>query len=155
MPRLFAITGLLAVITGLALAWPMLRAAAQYQVVRGRVLDVLTQPTVDGRVRMSVAYEFTPPGRREVWLSYRTSDWRLEPGDDAVVDPATAELWQRSLPGRVVPVYVAVNDGGDSAFMVADPRRLGRLKAEHGIPLALMGLLLWLFGYWARLRRKG
>ena len=82
----------------------MLRAASQYQVVRGRVLDVLTQPTADGRVRMSVAYEFSAPGRHEVQLSYRTSDWRLEPGDDAVVDAATAELWQHSLPGRVVPV---------------------------------------------------
>ena len=48
-----------------------------------------------------------------------------------------------------------MNDAGDSAFMVADPRRLGRLKAEHGIPLALIGLLLWILGYLARLRRKG
>jgi hypothetical protein len=155
VPRLFAITGLLAVLAGLALAWPLLRAAAQYQIVRGRVLDVLTQPTTDGRVRMAVAYEFTPPGRREVLLSYRTSDWRLAPGDDPVVDPATADLWQRTLPGRIVPVYVDVNAGADSAFMVADPRRLGRLKAEHGIPLTLMGLLLWIVGYWTRLRRKG
>jgi hypothetical protein len=155
VPRLFAIAGLVALIAGLALGWPMLRAHLQYQTVRGRVLDVLTQPAPDGRVRVSIAYEFSPPGRREVRLSYRTSDWRLQPGDEVLVDATTAELWQRSLPGRNVPVYVDVNDGGDSAFMVADPSRLGRIEAEHGMQLVMVGLLLWIFGYWARLRRKG
>lgn len=138
---------------GLVVAWPLVRAAVSFKPVRGEILDVITTPADDGRLRVAIAYEYPLPTRGERAIGYRLTDERLHPVDDPVVDAAYADAL-RGLTGRRVRVYYDVNQPLDTAFMLSPVSTDGGLRAEHGALMLMAGVALSLIGQLGRLRRE-
>lgn len=154
MIRLLIIASLLLMTTGLAIAWPLVRAAISFKPVRGQIIDVINLPAADDRVRIAIAYEYPLPQRGERALGYTLSDERLHPIDDPVVDRALAERLTRKLPGRAVRVYYDVNHPLDTAFMLSpvDSGWATGLRAEHGVLMVLVGVAFGILAQLARAR---
>ena len=153
MARLLIILSLIIATTGLAIAWPLVRAALEFRPVRGEILDVITTFAEDGRLRVAIAYEYPLPTRGEHAIGYTLTDERLQTVPDPVVDAAQANALLRTLPGRKVRVYYDVNHPLDTAFMLSPVSAGGGLRAEHGALMVLVGLALGILGQLARLRR--
>lgn len=153
MARPLIIISLILSVTGLVIAWPLVRAALEFRPVRGEILDVITTPADDGHVRVAIAYEYPLPTRGERAIGYTLTDERLQPVPDPVMDAAQANALLRALPGRAVRVYYDVNHPLDTAFMLSPVNAGGGLRAEHGALMVLVGLALGILGQLARLRR--
>lgn len=154
MIRLLTMVSVLFLATGIAIAWPLVRAALEFKPVRGQILDVINLPADGDRVRIAIAYEYPLPQRGERALGYTIADERLHPIDDLVVDRDLAERLTRKLPGRAVRVYYDVNHPLDSAFMLSpvDTGWSSGLRAEHGVLLVLIGVACGIFAQLARAR---
>lgn len=153
MARPLIIISLIISMTGLVIAWPLVRAALEFRPVRGEILDVIITPAEDGQQRVAIAFEYPLPTRGERAIGYTLTDERLQPVPDPVMDAAQANTLLRSLPGRAVRVYYDVNHPLDTAFMLSPVGTGGGLRAEHGAMMVLIGLALGIFGQLARLRR--
>lgn len=156
MARPLLILGLVLLIAGVWLGWPLLHAASQLTRVRGVVLDVLAAPLPDGRARVAVAYQFTVPGKpRQTVLGYRLADRGFTLSEHLDLPAERAELLGRTLPNQWMWVFYDVNDPAGSAFMVTDGFEPGRLRAEHGVLLLLTGIACWLLAWFTRRRTLG
>jgi hypothetical protein len=154
--RVFVILGFALVITGMVVAWPLIFATSHYQMVRGRILEVFTQPLPDQRVRLSVAYDYPIPARhgRVFAIGHAQADQRFQPIPDLVIPASQVPLYERVLlrEAPVRRVFLDVNDPVGSAFMITDVSVGRSLSAEQGVALGLLGLLMWCVGYLVRAR---
>jgi hypothetical protein len=153
MARPLILLSVVLMAAGLVIAWPLVRAAVEFRPVRGEILDVITTPTDDGRLRVAIAYEYPLPTRGERAIGYTLTDERLQPVDDPVVDAAQAQNLLRALPQRPVRVYYDVNRPLDSVFMLSPVADRTGLRAEHGALMVLIGVALGILGQLARLKR--
>jgi hypothetical protein len=153
MARVLILLSLVTMVAGLVVAWPLVRAAWSFTPVHGEVLDVLTLPEPDGRLRVAIAYEYPLPARGEHALGYTQSDERLRPIADPVLDAALANRLRQALPGRKVRIFYDANHPLDSAFMLSPTLAPDGLRAEHGTLLVMAGIALGILGQLARLRR--
>ncbi|MBA3699321.1 MAG: hypothetical protein H0W78_10750 [Planctomycetes bacterium] len=153
MARLLIVISLFVSLVGLVIAWPLVRAAVQFRPVRGEVLDVITVPADNGRVRVIIAYEYPLPTPGERAIGYTLTDERLQPVPDPEMDAQQAESLRRNLPGRAVRIYYEVNRPIDSAFMLSPVSDKGGLRAEHGALMVLIGIAFSIIGQLARMRR--
>lgn len=156
MVRVLLILGAILLTAGLWLGWPLIHSASQLTLTRGRVLDVLSTPLPDGRVRVAVAFEFTIPGKvREIVLCYRLADRSFSLSEHLDLPADRAEDLGRNLPGQWLRVFYDVNDPAGSAFMVSERLEPGRLRAEHGVLLLLIGIACWLLAWISSRRTSG
>lgn len=156
MARTLLVLGVILLAAGLWLGWPLIRAASQLTLTKGRVLDVLTMPLPDGRVRVAIALEFSISGKvRETVLCYRQADRSFALAEYLDLPADHAENLGRTLPNQWLRVFYDVNDPAGSAFMVSERLEPGRLRAEHGVLLLLMGISCWIMAWFARRRTIG
>ena len=155
MPHVLRVLGSFLLISGLWLGWPLIKASAQLtRTGQGRVLDVLSTPLPDGRVRVAIAFEFPIPGKpREIVLSFRQADRSFNLAEYLDLSAERAAALTHTLPGQRMWVFYDVNDPAGTAFMVHNEP--GRLRAEHGILLLLSGIACWLLSWFTRSRTPG
>ena len=156
--RLLIVLGFALVVIGGVLVWPLARAMARYQMVWGRVLEVLPMPAEGGKVRFSVIYEYELPAARKAprvhVLGWTQADRGFRPVDDPLVDPERAADLERSYlhEGRGRRVFFKLNDPEGTAFMVSEAATAGGLNYEQGMAMVLAGLACCGLGW---LRRRG
>jgi len=153
MPRLMVIALVLAiVVTGALFAWPQVRGYWLYQRTTARILDVLPQTLDDGRVRLSVAYEYELPRDpkypgRQVSLGWQVGDSFFRPMEDPVVDAARADQVIRklldadALSRQLRTVFFVANDPVGTAFILDETAAAPTNRLQLGAVLIGIGLL--------------
>lgn len=159
MPRLMVIALVLAIVaTGGLLAWPQVRGYWLYQRTTARILDVLPETLVDGRVRLSVAYEFDLPRDpkqkgRQVSLGWQIGDSFFRPMEDPIVDAARADLVIRKLLDADAStrlqrvVFYVPNDPVATAFILDETAAASTNRLQLGAVLVGIGLLGGLYAW--------
>ena len=159
MPRLVIIALVLAiVVTGALFAWPQVRGYWLYQRTTARILDVLPETLADGRVRLSVAYEYDLPRdpnqkARQVSLGWQIGDSFFRPMEDPIVEAARADLVIRKLldadastrQQRVV--FFVANDPVGTAFILDETAATPTNRLQLGAVLIGIGLLGGLYAW--------
>ena len=146
------------VATGGLLAWPQVRGYWLYQRTTARILDVLPETLVDGRVRLSVAYEFDLPRDpkqkgRQVSLGWQIGDSFFRPMEDPIVDAARADLVIRKLLDADAStrlqrvVFYVPNDPVATAFILDETAAASTNRLQLGAVLVGIGLLGGLYAW--------
>lgn len=157
MSKLFLVLGLCLICYGGWCAWPLIYASAHFEVVRGQILEVFSDPLPNDLVRLSIAYDFPiPSGQKHVTAMGHAQADRSMHRVDAVIIPATQlPVYEHDLI-HVTPfrrVFFAVNDPIGTAFMLTDLGTASRLGNDQGLLVILAGLVLWCISFLARRKR--
>lgn len=159
MPRLAIILAVLAiVVTGALFAWPQVRGYWLYQRTTARILDVLPETLADGRVRLSVAYEFELPRDpkqpgRYISLGWQIGDSFFRPMEDPIVEATRSDLIIRKLldadaSGRLFrTVFFTANDPVGTAFILDETAAVPTNRLQLGAVLIGIGLLGGLYAW--------
>ncbi len=157
MSKLLLLIGLGMIGYGGIIAWPLIYASAHYQVVRGRILEVFSEPLPDDQVRLSIAYEFPVPSRQQrvVAIGHAQADRSMHRVESVVI-PATRLASIEHTLIHVTPsrrVFYDVNDPIGSAFMLTDLSAVEGIGHDQGLVLIIGGLLLWCIAFLVRHKR--
>jgi hypothetical protein len=148
--------GVLCIIVGLIIAWPLLRAGMLYKAVPGYITHVLVIPENATHSRLMVSFDFPTKGKREITMGHQLVNDRLEPISDPVLPHDEAARLSDELIGRSVRVFIEVNRPYDSAFMLSPVRATSdnrALNPEQGAIIVIIGLACSILAQMTRLRR--
>lgn len=153
MPRPVLLALVLAIIvTGALLAWPQVRGYWLYQRVPARIIDVLPETLADGRVRLSIIYEFDLPRtanshERRTSLGWQIGDQFFRHMDDPVVDAARADQVIRGLldadasQRHLRTAFLVANHPAETAFILDETAAAPARRLQLGAVLVGIGLL--------------
>ncbi len=131
----------------LLLAGPFMWAWATHSTAAGHVLDVFFTPAGEGRIRVSVLYDFEIAGTEGVEhaMGWRLADAWCRPIDDPVVIPSQAAALGRWRPsadrGTGGRVFYDANDRSASAFILL-PDHPALRRCRLGMILVMVSLAL-------------
>ncbi len=131
----------------LLLAGPFLWAWATHRAAAGQVLEVFFTPLGEGRVQVSVLYDFEigVAGGRQHVLGWRLADTWCRPIDDPVVSIeeaiALARLRPSSERGTRGRVFYQANDPSATAFILP-PDHPALRRNQLGMCLVLVSFVL-------------
>jgi hypothetical protein len=156
--RILLLVGLLLCGTGLFLLWPLVYQVWRCERVWGQILAVFPQPLPDGRVRLSVVYDFPVPnqaGRTIILGHTQASLSTMQPVDDPVVEADQAEGLERSfMTARSRRVFFLPNDPAATAFILSEAAPGPALGGIHGLAMFFLGLTMWNLSYVLRRKRS-
>ena len=153
MPRVAIIAlVLITIITGGLFAWPQVRGYWQFERTTARILDVIPETLADGRVRLSIAYEYDLPrdpqkSQRQTSLGWQIGDAYFRPMEDPLIesarlDPLTRLLLDADAPARRLrTVFFKANDPVGTAFILDESAAAPANRLQFGSVLIGIGLL--------------
>ena len=124
--------GIIFMVVGFVIAWPLVRAATMYSAVSAKVMTVLIIPVNETHSRVSIAYDYRVGGSAKGDIARHT---------------------QRQLEGRSVRVYVDMNRPYDTAFMLNPLSEDQPIRPEQGALLVMLGIFCSILAQLTRLRR--
>lgn len=157
MSKLFLLLGLVLIGYGGILAWPLIYASAHFEVARGQILEVFSDPLPNDQVRLSIAYDFPVPSRqkRVTAMGHAQADRSMNRVDAVIIPAAQLAAYEHDLI-HVAPfrrVFYSVNDPIGSAFMLTDLGAGTGLGNDQGMLMILAGLVMWCIGFLVRRKR--
>jgi hypothetical protein len=147
------IIGVVCVISGLFISWPLVRAAWQYKAVAGHITNVLIIPENETHSRVLVSFDYPTNGKREITMGHQLVNERLEPIADPLLPHAQATRLAEQLTGRSVRVFFPANQQADAAFMLSPVSDDRGLRPEQGAVIVIIGLVCSILAQMTRLRR--
>ena len=150
--------GIIFMVIGFVVAWPLVRAATMYSAVSAKVMTVLIIPVNATHSRVLIAYDYRVVGsadaaKGDIALGFNLVDERLQLVDDPIVTNEVARHTQRQLEGRSVRVYVDMNRPYDTAFMLNPLSEDQPIRPEQGALLVMLGIFCSILAQLTRLRR--
>jgi hypothetical protein len=151
----FLAMGIIFMVIGFVIAWPLVRAATMYSAVSAKVMTVLIIPVNETHSRVSIAYDYRVGGsaKGDIALGFNLVDERLQLVEDPIVTNDVARHTQRQLEGRSVRVYVDMNRPYDTAFMLNPLSEDQPVRPEQGALLVMLGIFCSILAQLTRLRR--
>jgi hypothetical protein len=160
MNRVATAFGLLLVVAGALLMWPLVRTYWRYARTTGQVVDVFPLPVAGDQVRLQLVFEFTIETKSEKvsYYGYNQADELYRPIEDPVVDKVRVPELTRRLVGEDPRfhirrrVFYDARDPAGTAFIVVDGVGENSHRYEVGMGAVVSGLMCMAF---ARRRRFG
>jgi hypothetical protein len=150
----FLSIGIISMIVGFVIAWPLVYAAMQYTMVPGKVVAIMVLPVNEQQSRVAFAYDYRVGGRQgDIALGYALADDRLEIIDDPIVSHEVARRTHAQLDGQSVRVYVDMNRPYTTAFMLNPMSELRGIRPEQGALLVMFGIACSILAQLNRIRR--
>ncbi len=159
MPRLMIVLLMvIIIITGGLFAWPQVRGYWLFQRTTARILDVIPETQADGRVRLSIAYEYELPRdpkqpQRVVSLGWQIGDSYFRHMEDPLIDAArvdqiTRRLLDADAPSRQLrTVFFVANDPVGTAFILDETAAVPAKRLQLGSVLIGIGILGGLYAW--------
>ena len=153
MPRLMIVVlMLIIIITGALFAWPQVRGYWLFQRTTARILDVIPETQPDGRVRLSIAYEYDLPRdpkqpQRVQSLGWQIGDSYFRHMEDPLIDAARVDQITRLLLDADAPnrqlrtVFFVANDPVGTAFILDETAAVPAKRLQLGSVLIGIGIL--------------
>ncbi|MBA2479364.1 MAG: hypothetical protein H0V44_01780 [Planctomycetes bacterium] len=159
MNRVATAFGLVLVIAGALLLWPLARTYWRYERTTGQIVDVFALPVGSEQARLQLVFEFTLQSKTEKvsYYGYNQADGLYRPIEDPVVDKARVTEITRRMIGedpryRIQRrVFYDAADPAGTAFIVVDGVSDHSHRYEVGMGCVVSGLLCMAF---ARRRRN-
>ncbi|MBA3707565.1 MAG: hypothetical protein H0W83_01950 [Planctomycetes bacterium] len=159
MSRIVSLLGVILVLAGGMLMWPLARTYWRYSQTTGEIIDVFPVPVGSDQVRLQLVFEFRIRSKNDKLsiYGYSQADSQYRRVEDPVVDKSRVPALTRQLVGEDPRfrirrrVFYEASDPEGTAFIVVDGITETSHRYEVGMAAAVSGLLCLMF---ARRRRS-